>query len=136
MKRSLNFSISKEAWGAGEVELILRCSYSKSPTQFKEELEHSICLGLVVAARQSHVGSKFPNLKFLIFFAFTSKFYNKSRASFQISSPNTYSSLSVSICKRNEVNWTKNDRVRVVFVDEVKILDFRRGQNSTFWPKF
>ena len=29
--------------------------------------EHSICLGLVVAARQSRVGSKFPNLKILNF---------------------------------------------------------------------
>ena len=29
--------------------------------------------------------------------------------------------LSVLICKRNEVNWAKNDRVRAVFVAEVKI---------------
>ena len=32
-----------------------------------EKPERSICQGLVVAARQSRVGSKFPNLKILIF---------------------------------------------------------------------
>ena len=48
-------------------------------------------------------------------------------------------SLPVSICKRNEVNGAKNDRVRAVFVDEVKICDFRRGQilisavRAQFW---
>ena len=30
----------------------------------------------------------------------------------------------MSICKRNEVNWAKNDRARTVFVDEVKIREF------------
>ena len=33
----------------------------------RKKLERSICLGLVVAARQSRVGSKFPNLKILNF---------------------------------------------------------------------
>ena len=33
----------------------------------EKKLERSICLGLVVAARQSQVGSKFPNLKILNF---------------------------------------------------------------------
>ena len=50
----------------------------------------------------------------LEFFAFTSKFYNKSRTSFQVSTPNTQNSMSVSICKRNEVNWAQNDQVRAV----------------------
>ena len=34
------------------------------------------------------------------------------------------------------MNWAKNYRVRAVFADEVKIRDFRRGQNSTFWLNF
>ena len=55
----------------------------------EKKLERSISLGLVVAARQSRVGSKFRNLKILNFFASTSKFYNKSRTPFLISSPNT-----------------------------------------------
>ena len=33
----------------------------------EKKLEHSICLGLAVAARQSRVGSKFPNIKILNF---------------------------------------------------------------------
>ena len=33
----------------------------------RKKRERSICLGLVVAARQSRVGSKFPNLKILNF---------------------------------------------------------------------
>ena len=33
----------------------------------RKKLERSICPGLVVAARQSRVGSKFLNLKILIF---------------------------------------------------------------------
>ena len=33
----------------------------------RKKLERSLCLGLVVAARQSRVGSKFLNLKILIF---------------------------------------------------------------------
>ena len=70
------------------------------------------------------MGSKFRNLKILNFLASTSKFYNKSRTPFLIFSPNTKNSLSVSICKKNEVNWAKNDLVRAVFVDEVKIHDF------------
>ena len=52
-------------------------------------LEHSICLGLVVVARKSRVGIKNLNPKILIFFASTSKFYNKLRTSFQISSHDT-----------------------------------------------
>ena len=32
--------------------------------------------------------------------------------------------------------WAKNDWARSFFVDEVNIRDFRRGQNSTFWPNF
>ena len=55
----------------------------------EKKLERSICLGLVMTAWQSWVGSKNPNLKILNFFASTSKLYNKSRTSFQISSPNT-----------------------------------------------
>ena len=54
----------------------------------EKKLERSICLSLVVATRQSRVGSKFQNLKILNFFAST-KFYNKSRTPFLISSPNT-----------------------------------------------
>ena len=34
----------------------------------EKKLERSICPGLVVAARQSRVGSKFLNLKILFFF--------------------------------------------------------------------
>ena len=30
----------------------------------------------------------------------------------------------MAICKRNEVNWAKNDRARAVFVDEAKIREF------------
>ena len=41
------------------------------------------------------------------------------------SSPSFYTQhldrRSVLICKRNKVNWAKNDRVRAVFVAEVKI---------------
>ena len=33
----------------------------------EKKLERSICLGLVMAARQSPVGSEFPNLKILNF---------------------------------------------------------------------
>ena len=61
----------------------------------RKKLERSICLGLVVAARQSRVGSKNPNLKILNFFASTWKFYNKSRTSFQILSPNTRKIISL-----------------------------------------
>ena len=37
------------------------------------------------------------------------------------------------ICKRNEVNWAKNDRARAVFVDEVKIRENSRiSRNRDF----
>ena len=36
----------------------------------------------------------------------------------------------------DEVNLAKNDRVRAVFVAEVKIHDFRRCQNPIFLAKF
>ena len=39
-----------------------------------EKPERSICLGLVVAARQSHLGSKFLNLKNLNFFLLPQNF--------------------------------------------------------------
>ena len=67
------------------------------------------------------VGSKFRNLKILLFFTLTSNFGHKRWISVRVSSPSTYNRLSVLICKRNEVNWAKNDRVRAVFVAEVKI---------------
>ena len=40
----------------------------------RKKLEHSICPGLVVAARQSRVGSKFLDLKILIFLLLPKKF--------------------------------------------------------------
>ena len=40
-------------------------------------------------SRGGRVGSKLANLKILNFFVSTSKFYNKSRTPFQISTPNT-----------------------------------------------
>ena len=46
----------------------LVCKFEFCPCgRVEKKLERSICFGLVVAARQSRVGSKFPNLKILNF---------------------------------------------------------------------
>ena len=130
-------------WWVGWVGGWLKTYYKAS---LSPQLKLGLGLGLSLAKNRALYLSRFcrggPTKSFrqqilesknLEFFASTSKFYNKSRTSFQIFSPNTQNSLSVFICKRNEVNWAKNDRVRAVFVDEVKIRENSRiSRNRDF----
>ena len=71
-------------------------------------------------------------MKILIFFTFASKFWHLPRYSSQVSPHKTYI-LSLFICKRNWVNWTKSERVRAVFVEEVQIHENKPfPQNRNF----
>ena len=97
-----------------------------------EKKEHSICLGLVVATRQSRVGSKFPNLKILNFLLLPQNFTTNQglhskfphptpRTAYQCPYAKEMRWIGPKMTELEPFSWTMS---KFSIFDEVKIRDF------------
>ena len=105
----------------------------------RKKRERSICLGLVVAARQSRVGSKFPNLKILNFLLLPQNFTTNQGLHSNFPHPVPRTACQCPYAK--EMRWigpkmTELEPFSWTRSKFLKICISRKTRFSTFWQKF
>ena len=139
---SISFLTRTHAWTHGHT---LGKPVYRGGTGPPKKPERSICLGLVMAARQSRLGSKFLNLKILNFLLlpqnFTtnqglhSKFSHPTpRAAYQCSYAKEIRWIGPKLTELEPFSWTRS---KFAIFDEVKIRHFGRilisAVRAQFW---